>query len=265
MSSPREEGCWVCRKGTKSRCGSCQKGGLEAVFCSKECQRLVSPIHKLSCGTGKTRPFLLPPLSPEEVVEAKAHAKDQYKDAEGKRTSLTKALQKAGLLVEPLSKTLDTLASDSTAEDETTVRTVQLFLAAVRASEADRLFSHSTAKIPSPPSVSVVLGQVSRVLAFVLQELDGRPLDEVKDKLSALSPIMHHVAISYYLLMFDPKTKSLPGWNVDHAEWGVMQVVLAAIPDVGVALGPAAYTVFRQKYDLGIKHVCELSRRLYPV
>ncbi|GAA5871548.1 hypothetical protein JCM8547_001369 [Rhodosporidiobolus lusitaniae] len=81
-----EKPCWVCGKTTTSVCGACASADkpMEISFCSRECQKLVWPMHKHFCGPGKTNPFTLPPLSKEEADEALKHAHTMYQFGKSK-------------------------------------------------------------------------------------------------------------------------------------------------------------------------------------
>ncbi|GAA6038670.1 hypothetical protein JCM8097_002336 [Rhodosporidiobolus ruineniae] len=78
MSTPSPQGpCCVCGTPTATRCAACLSAGFDLFFCSQEHQRLAWPGHKISCGRGgkSASPLRFPPLSPDEVDEAKQAAK----------------------------------------------------------------------------------------------------------------------------------------------------------------------------------------------
>ncbi|GAA6038676.1 hypothetical protein JCM8097_002339 [Rhodosporidiobolus ruineniae] len=78
MSTPSPQGqCCVCGTSTATRCAACLSAGFDLFFCSHEHQRLAWPGHKISCGRGgkSASPLRFPPLSPDEVDEAKQAAK----------------------------------------------------------------------------------------------------------------------------------------------------------------------------------------------
>ncbi|GJN88926.1 hypothetical protein Rhopal_001897-T1 [Rhodotorula paludigena] len=70
MSSVSRLGCIVCAGSTTNRCSSCAKAGIDILFCSSDCQKLVWPVHKTVCGVDKANPFRWPDLKPDEVEEA---------------------------------------------------------------------------------------------------------------------------------------------------------------------------------------------------
>ncbi|GAA6043828.1 hypothetical protein JCM8097_002073 [Rhodosporidiobolus ruineniae] len=73
MSQLLAGACLACGDETKNRCGACEQAGINLFFCSRECQKLIWPVHKKVCGPGKANPFIWPPLSKDEADEAKEH------------------------------------------------------------------------------------------------------------------------------------------------------------------------------------------------
>ncbi|GAA6029651.1 hypothetical protein JCM8097_000985 [Rhodosporidiobolus ruineniae] len=61
MSDLQSQRCFVCDKNTTQQCAAC----LDAFFCSRQCQKLAWPAHKLFCKAGGR--FVHPPLQPIEV------------------------------------------------------------------------------------------------------------------------------------------------------------------------------------------------------
>ncbi|GAA5898086.1 hypothetical protein JCM5296_001988 [Sporobolomyces johnsonii] len=70
MASPSLHDCAICDNKTTKRCGGCRL----VYFCSRECQELLWPTHKVQCGRDPTR-FHLPAL---EQDEARALAQIQH-------------------------------------------------------------------------------------------------------------------------------------------------------------------------------------------
>ncbi|GAA5871474.1 hypothetical protein JCM8547_001353 [Rhodosporidiobolus lusitaniae] len=52
---------WICGELTTSVCSACASADkpMEISFCSRECQKMVWPIHKVFCGPGQDEPILL--------------------------------------------------------------------------------------------------------------------------------------------------------------------------------------------------------------
>ncbi|GAA5898090.1 hypothetical protein JCM5296_001989 [Sporobolomyces johnsonii] len=67
MASQPLHDCAICENKTTKRCGGCRL----VYFCSRECQKLLWPTHKVQCGRDPTR-FHLPALQEDE-----AHALSQ--------------------------------------------------------------------------------------------------------------------------------------------------------------------------------------------
>ncbi|GAA6041131.1 hypothetical protein JCM8097_004131 [Rhodosporidiobolus ruineniae] len=213
--------CWVCRDKTKNCCAPCEQAGLRLFLCSKECQRLVWPIHRFFCGPGKANPFNLPPLTPEEAVEAKQHAGDEYADDQWrvKRTTLLRELEKRELLnEEPLSTLLESLSSATRSRADEPARAHQLALAAIRTSESYRVLCIPSAPIPPPADVTVIFGQLSRFFVGSLKELCDRPSEDVRTETPWLAPLLHRMSISFYLILANPK------WSVDNVGRSTVQV-----------------------------------------
>ncbi|GAA5887978.1 hypothetical protein JCM6882_000823 [Rhodosporidiobolus microsporus] len=78
MTEKPKEPCWICGELTTTRCGACEKAGIDIFFCSREHQKLVWPVHKLVCGPGKANPFLWPALSKEELTRMLKNLDEPY-------------------------------------------------------------------------------------------------------------------------------------------------------------------------------------------
>ncbi|GAA5887832.1 hypothetical protein JCM6882_000769 [Rhodosporidiobolus microsporus] len=96
MANDKEDKCWICGKMTINACSACRESGIEISFCSTEHQKLAWPIHKHVCGPGRAKPFLWPPMLPDEVEEMIEHRGKSYLIPAGsgriKHTSLNEAL-----------------------------------------------------------------------------------------------------------------------------------------------------------------------------
>ncbi|GAA5953238.1 hypothetical protein JCM10213_005385 [Rhodosporidiobolus nylandii] len=73
MASNETGECCVCGKETTQKCGACAEADFSLFFCSRECQKLIWPVHKRVCGPGRCNPFLWPELTKEEAEAAKTH------------------------------------------------------------------------------------------------------------------------------------------------------------------------------------------------
>ncbi|GAA5938591.1 hypothetical protein JCM3775_002167 [Rhodotorula graminis] len=67
-AEPAPQPCEVCGVETTRRCSACVKAGISLFFCGKDHQKLIWPAHKTVCGPGKAHPFMVEPLSDEEVA-----------------------------------------------------------------------------------------------------------------------------------------------------------------------------------------------------
>lgn len=96
--APQKQPCEVCGALTTFRCSACEKVGISLHFCSGEHQSLVSAqeartdgtefirlgcaqvwhVHRLVCGP-KAHPISIPPLTPDELADAKRRANDPLK------------------------------------------------------------------------------------------------------------------------------------------------------------------------------------------
>ncbi|GAA5887830.1 hypothetical protein JCM6882_000768 [Rhodosporidiobolus microsporus] len=68
MASRTSEKCWVCGQAAAMRCSACGEAGLDILFCSREHQKLLWPLHRRVCGVNRAKPFVWPALSKEEAA-----------------------------------------------------------------------------------------------------------------------------------------------------------------------------------------------------
>ncbi|GAA6041148.1 hypothetical protein JCM8097_004139 [Rhodosporidiobolus ruineniae] len=200
------QACWVCGKETRNRCGGCGKAGIDIFFCSPEHQRFVWPIHKLFCGPGKANPFLLPPLSPDEAAEAKAHASDEYHDADMlidpvDPLSLEKLLTRSGTIAkDKIGDLLDTFVSGNVPA-VCDGRVNQLQLALIRLAEFYRLQQQQTTrpKTMAKSPVHYALAQVCKMIVRDVGELYSGYNVPITD-VPWLPHLLHRATFHFFVL-----------------------------------------------------------------
>ncbi|GAA6041154.1 hypothetical protein JCM8097_004142 [Rhodosporidiobolus ruineniae] len=212
--APTTDGaCWVCAEPAELRCQSCGEAGVDIVFCSREHQRAVWPIHRFFCGPGKAKPFLFPALSTEEADMAKTFRDDLYKDltqAPLGETCLRNVLVSQGgvqekgikkLLVRLTVKKKSCNLARPSGKD-------QQLLSLIRSSETMRQLGD-----PRVTAISYSLGMCSRVklrhLDPLLASLGSSQPDD--DPFPWLDALLHRLSV--FFLLVDFAGRSL--WHVD--------------------------------------------------
>ncbi|GAA6033065.1 hypothetical protein JCM8097_000128 [Rhodosporidiobolus ruineniae] len=101
MTPPTSGACCVCGQETTRRCSACGKAGLSLYFCSSEHQKLVWFAYKQVCGP-TAKPFAFPPLSKEEVQEAKTGMHIPFLVSGGGTTTHSDGLIDSCISINPL-------------------------------------------------------------------------------------------------------------------------------------------------------------------
>ncbi|GAA6041150.1 hypothetical protein JCM8097_004140 [Rhodosporidiobolus ruineniae] len=125
--------CWVCGKDNSERCSACGEAGINIFFCSRECQKLVWPIHRLFRGPGKAYPFRLPPLSASEVAELDRLATiPTLQDTEGVNHSLAEHFDSLGMRPDEYINYLVFCSQEETPQEEQDVHALRCSVALIR-------------------------------------------------------------------------------------------------------------------------------------
>ncbi|GJN89010.1 hypothetical protein Rhopal_001981-T1 [Rhodotorula paludigena] len=165
--APQKQPCEVCGALTTFRCSACEKVGILLHFCSGEHQSLVWHVHRLVCGP-KAHPISLPPLTPDELADAKRRANDPLKSLDEGPMTLAFDLQM--ISKKPLDHILEHLSGD--ANDSSELVRKPYLVCAVRSTRMAQLTTPLSFPLSDPrnpvPALYLASNGISHLCAALL-------------------------------------------------------------------------------------------------
>ncbi|GAA6041176.1 hypothetical protein JCM8097_004153 [Rhodosporidiobolus ruineniae] len=215
--------CWVCGQTSSERCSSCAKAGLDIFFCSRECQKLVWPAHRVFCGPDTANPFLLPGLSLSEAKEAKAHLSDEFLDTlnygtAGSTLSLEKVMESFGVRKEQLAALLDLYVVKPGTSAAFKPATIQFHLALIRLVELQRSMAAAT------PAFYTII-QISKMIVMDLRSI-YQHFERSPPTLPWLAPLLHRASIHFFLVATGFRIPQLRNEALERCTYSALRAVI---------------------------------------
>ncbi|GAA6044166.1 hypothetical protein JCM8097_003732 [Rhodosporidiobolus ruineniae] len=206
MSLKTTQECWVCGKATAERCSACAKEGIDIFFCSAEHQKLVWPVHKLFCGPGRAKPFILPLFTEDEANDMLGRLDEPFDDVDGiTGGGGTTTLKQALLTQQPFDSRFITMwfrlysAIGTGSRNYARNRGPQFHLALARLADFHRLSRPKPSPSHGPLSpAQYALAQVSRMVVLDLHSIYCGP-NEPLPRFSWLTHLLHRAAFYFFL------------------------------------------------------------------